>query len=110
MVKITGYKQFERENGEKFFVLQLMGKPEIVKSLNTGKPYMTTRRATMSCTFDEDTCKSLIGETFVGSIRRVACEPYEFVAPQTGEVIKLDFRYEYCEEAETMEETVLEQA
>lgn len=107
MVKVIGYKEREKD-GEKFFVLMLQGRPEIVRSLDTGKSYMTVRKTTLSCTFDEDTCKSLIGETFVGSIRRIACEPYEFVSEQTGEVIKLDFRYEYCEEAETQEEAIFE--
>ena len=107
MVKVIDYKKREKD-GDTFYVLVLQGKAELVKSLNTGKTYMTARRTNISCTFDEATCKSLIGETFVGSIRRVACEPYEFVSSQTGEVIKFDFRYEYCEEAETQEEDVFE--
>lgn len=108
MVKVIGYTEREKD-GEKFFVLVLQGKPEIVKSLNTGKSYMTVRKATISCTFDEDTCKALVGETFVGSIVRVACEPYEYTSQTTGEIIRLNFRYEYCEEAETQEEAVFEQ-
>lgn len=109
MVKVTDYKQREKD-GETFYVLILQGKPELVKSMNTGKTYMTSRSASISCTFDEATCKSLIGETFAGSIRRIACEPYEYTNNETGELIKLDFRYEYCEEAETQEEAVFEQA
>lgn len=107
MVRIIDYKQREKD-GETFFVLVLQGKPEIVKSLNTGKSYMTVRQAFMPCTFDEEMCRALIGETFVGSIKRVPCEEYEYTTPDSGEIIKLDFRYEYSEEAETTEEAVFE--
>lgn len=107
-VTVIDYKKREKE-GQEFFLLVLQGQPEIVKS-QSGKSYMTARRASLSTTFNEQTCKDLIGTKFPGSIKKIQCVAYEFTIPDSGEVIKLDFRYEYSEVSESMEETVFANA
>ncbi len=107
-VTVIDYKKREKE-GHEFFLLVLQGQPEIVKS-QSGKSYMTARRASLSTTFNEQTCKELIGTKFPGDIKKIKCDTYEFTIPDSGEIIKLDFRYEYSEVSESMEESVFANA
>jgi hypothetical protein len=98
MVRIVNYQKRTTEEGKEFFTLELQGGIEIVKSQETGKSYMTARKASMSCTFDELTCQSLIGTELPGSVRKVECEEYEYTIKDTGEVITLSHRFEYVEQ------------
>jgi hypothetical protein len=98
MVRIVNYQKRTTEEGKEFFTLELQGGVEIVKSQETGKLYMTARKANMSCTFDELTCQSLIGTELPGSVRKVECEAYEYTIKETGEIITLSHRYEYVEQ------------
>ena len=98
MVRIVNYQKRTTEEGKQFFTLELQGGIEIVKSQETGKSYMTARKASMSCTFDELTCQSLIGTELPGSVRKVECEEYEYTIKDTGEVISLSHRFEYVEQ------------
>ena len=50
----------------------------MVKSKKTGMYYGTAKKASIPSTFDEETCKSLIGQELDGTIERIECEPYEF--------------------------------
>lgn len=97
MVRISNYQKRTTEEGKEFFTLELQGGVEIVKSRETGKNYMTARKASMSCTFDELTCQSLIGTELPGSVRKVACEDYSYTIKETGEIITLSHRFEYVE-------------
>ncbi|UIR57458.1 hypothetical protein LZQ00_06470 [Sphingobacterium sp. SRCM116780] len=105
-VTVVDLKKRVKEDGTDFFLLVLQGQPEIVKS-QSGKSYMNARRTSVSTTFNEQTCKDLIGTKFTGTIKKVECGVYEYIVPESGEVIKLDFRYEYYEDS-TMEEAVFE--
>lgn len=98
MVRISNYIKRTTEEGKDFFVLELQGGVEIVKSQETGKSYMTARKASMSCTFDELTCQSLIGTELPGSVRKVECEEYSYTIKDTGEIITLSHRFEYVEQ------------
>lgn len=98
MVRIISYKKRETEEGKEFFVLELQGGAEMVKSQETGKFYLTARKASISSTFDEMTCQALIGAELPGKVEKVMCEPYEYVIKDTGEVITLTHRFEYVEE------------
>lgn len=100
MVRISNYIKRTTEEGKDFFVLELQGGIEIVKSQETGKSYMTARKASMSCTFDELTCKSLIGTELPGSVKKVTCEEYAYTIKDTGEIITLNHRFEYVETEE----------
>lgn len=98
MVRIINYVERVAEDGRKFFVLELQGGLEMIKSKSTGQFYATAKKASMSSTFDETTCKALIGTEMPGKIKREDCEPYEYTVKETGEIIELSHRYVYQEE------------
>lgn len=104
MVRIINYKERVREDGESFYVLELQGGIQMVKSQQTNKFYVTAKRATIPSTFDETTCKALIGTELPGEIQKVDCDLYDYTIKETGEIIQLDYRYEYCEEESQEEE------
>ncbi|MBK7095318.1 MAG: hypothetical protein IPH57_09845 [Saprospiraceae bacterium] len=109
MVTIIDYKQRTSEDGKSFFVLELQGDVEFVQSHDTGKYYATARKITMSCTFDENTCKKLVGMSLNGHIDKVECEPYEYVIRETGEHITSAHKYSYVPdevEVQQVKETV----
>jgi len=108
MVTIIGYSKRTNQNGEDFFALIVQGGIDMVESKTTGKYYATARKCSVPSTFDENTCKSLVGQQMLGTIRKVNCDPYEYVVQQTGEVITLNFHWEYSPEAETLEEVIFE--
>lgn len=94
MVRIINYKKRQAEDRE-FFVLEVSGGIEMVLSKTTGMYYATSKKATITSTFDEETCKSLIGSEFPGSIVKEECEPYEYTIQDTGEIITLSHSYVY---------------
>ena len=81
-----------------FSTLELQGVIEMVKSQETGKFYITARKASISSTFDERTCQALIGTELPGAVKKVDCEEYEYTIKDTGEVITLSHRFEYVEQ------------
>ena len=50
-------------------------------------------------TFDEETCKALIGTEIEGSVQRKECDIYQYTLPETGEVIELAHTYVYDNES-----------
>ena len=50
MVKIVNYQKRTTEQGKDFFVLELQGGIEMVKSQESGKFYITARKASISST------------------------------------------------------------
>lgn len=100
MVTITDYKTFSKENGENFFALVVQGGLEAVRSAQTSKMYFTAKTATVPTTFNETTCKSLVGKTLDGSVKKVECDDYEYTVKDTGEIITLTHRYEYISDEE----------
>lgn len=98
MVKIINYERRVTEEGKEFFVLLIQGNIEMVRSQETGKFYVTAKKATFSSTFDEETCKSLIGQEIPGSIAKVECDPYSHTIKETGEIVTVTHRFEYVEE------------
>jgi len=107
MVTVTDYKERVNQKGEPFYALVLQGGLELVKSKETGNYYATAKSASISTTFDEMTCKGLIGQQLPGSIQRVETEPYEFIARETGEIMTLSHRWVYLKEGESVEQRVL---
>lgn len=95
MVRIINYKKRQAEDGREFFVLEINGGIEMVKSATTQQFYATSKKAYISSTFDEQTCKALIGTEMSGNVVKQECEPYEYVIKATGEVITLNHRYVY---------------
>ena len=110
MVTIVDYKSFEKENGENFFGLVVQGGIEAVKSTQTGKVYFTARTATVATTFNETVCKGLIGNTLEGSIKKIDCDSYDYTVKETGEVIRLNHRYEFVtDEMSIIENNVVQE-
>lgn len=99
MVVVTDYALRTRaSNGTKFISLQLEGDPIFVQSMETGRFYLTSKRASITSTFSESVAKAMIGKNLPGSIVRVQTDPYDFTVPETGEVIKLAHSYQYSPE------------
>jgi hypothetical protein len=107
MVTVIDYHVRESKTGESFTTLTLQGDLEMIKSQNTGKYYATARKASIISTFNEEACKSLIGTKLSGRIEKMPVdEPYDYEIPESGEVIKLDYTFEYNPEPSNVEETV----
>jgi len=104
MVRIISYKTREREDGTQFYLLVVQGGIEMIKSKTTGQFYATAKKAMVSTTFDEDTCKGLIGSEFPGKISKITTEPYQYTIKDTGETITLEHRYIYLPEGVEAEE------
>ncbi|QIG89901.1 hypothetical protein G6R40_09615 [Chryseobacterium sp. POL2] len=104
MVRIINYKTRQKEDGTEFYVLEVQGGIEMIKSKTSGQYYATAKKALVPTTFDEATCKGLIGTEFPGSITKITTEPYQYSIKETGEVISLEHRYIYLpEDVETDE-------
>lgn len=102
MVTIVDYKAFQKENGEEFYSLVVQGGIEAIKSKETGRTYLTARITNLACTFNEPTCKSLIGTQLPGQIKKVEVEPYDYIDRETGEVIEMTHRYEYLSDEDAI--------
>ena len=95
MVRIVDYKERESEDGKVFFALELQGGIELVKSQSTNSFYATARKTSVTSTFNEATCKALIGTELPGRIEKQECESFDYTIADTGEVIELSHRYQY---------------
>jgi hypothetical protein len=104
MVTITGAVERTKSDGSKFYALILQGSPEMVKSENSGKFYLTARRTSIPSTLDENSAKMAIGTKLPGEIVKVQCEePYEYTT-SNNETIMLSFTYEYRDNESHVEE------
>jgi hypothetical protein len=111
MVTISNYEVRQGTDKKDFFVLILQGEVEFVFSQTTGLPYAMVPKCSMPATFDEATCKAMIGKQVPGSIQKVECEPYDYTLPRTKEVIQLDYNYVYSPlVSATVEKAVFEEA
>lgn len=95
MVTIINYKQRQKEDGTTFYILEVQGGIEMVMSQTTNQFYATSKKASITSTFDELTCQALIGTQMQGNIIKQDCEPYEYTVKNTGEVIVLNHRFVY---------------
>ncbi len=95
MVTIINYKKSETKDGKEFFGLELQGGAEAVQSQKTNRFYMTARTCLIPSTFDEQTCKRLVGTTIPGTILKMPSDPYEYSMKETNEVVTLNHRWEY---------------
>lgn len=104
MVTIVDYKEYQKEDGTNFCALVVQGGMEAIKSKETGRTYFTAKKAHVACTFNAEMCQSLIGNEIDGKVKRVEVEPYEYINPETGEIMTLSHRYEYIgAEEETLD-------
>ena len=95
MVRIVDYQKRQTDEGKPFFVLEIQSGIEMVLSTKTGQYYATAKRANISSTFDEETCKALLGTDMPGTITKMDSEPYEYTVKESGEIIMLTHRYVY---------------
>ena len=100
MVKIINYKERQAEDGNLFYVLEITGGVEMMKSQTTNQYYATAKKAYIASTFDEATCKALIGTEMEGNIVKQDCEPYEYINKDSGEVFQLTHKYVYEPDAD----------
>jgi hypothetical protein len=107
MVTIVDFVKRQNREGKEFNALILQGGIELVKSKETGSYYATSKRASISSTFDDATCRNLIGQQIPGSVQKAETEPYDFTNKETGEVLTLTHRWVYLKEGETVEEKVI---
>jgi len=109
MVKISGYAERQSADGKKYFSLLLQGGLEMVLSEETGRYYATAKQASITSTFDEATCKSLVGKQLPGRITKIVCDPYEHVIRETGEIVKLSHRWVYNPNEAAADEMVVDE-
>lgn len=100
MVRIIGYKEREKEDGTPFYILELQGGVEMIRSTETGQFYATAKKAYVTSTFDEPTCKALIGTEMPGTIVKKEVEPYTYVVRETGEELVLTHRWVFVPQSE----------
>jgi hypothetical protein len=86
--------------------MNLQGSIEVAVSKVTGKPYLTARKTSIPCTFDDVLAKTLIGQSLPGEIERTEVDEYEFLVPGTKKKIKLNHSYRYSAEPATITEVV----
>jgi hypothetical protein len=98
MVRIINYKERQKKDGTTFFVLELQGGIEMVKSKETGSFYATAKRAYIPSTFNEQTCSALVGSEMEGKIIKEGCDPFAYTVKETGEEITLSHRWIYVSE------------
>ena len=107
MVTIVDFVKRTGRDGKEFNALILQSGIELVKSRETQRWYATAKRASITSTFDDATCQSLIGTQIPGSVQRVETEPYEFTVRDTGEVLTLTHRWQFVKEGEVLAEQVI---
>jgi hypothetical protein len=100
MVRIINYIKRQTEDAKVFFVLELQSGIEMALSAKTGQYYATAKKANITSTFDEETCKALIGTEMPGTIVKVESDSFEYTVRETGEIITLTHKYVYVPEVE----------
>jgi|ERR1051325_686346 hypothetical protein len=110
MVTVIGFEKRKNSEGKEFNVLQLQGEVEMIRAVDTGKFYAHAKRASITSTLNDATCKGLIGKKFPGVIEKVECEPYQYTVPGTEEIITLKHSYHYNAQPSDVEENVFEEA
>lgn len=95
MVTITGFVPRTRKDGTEFITLEITGGVEFVQSAETSRFYATVRKCSIPSTFDASIAKSIVGTQMPGNIVRVLVDPYDYINPRTGEMIKLQHSYAF---------------
>jgi len=109
MVTIMDYRISKNADGEEFVSLILEGDLTMVQSQETGSWYATSKRASITSTFDEVKANKLIGRELPGQIIREECEPYLYTVPETGEEIELSHTYKYVPDPKVEEKVAVEE-
>lgn len=94
MVTVIDYYTKHTEDST-YNALIIEGEPELVISPKTGIPYARASKCHLYSALSEEQCQAMIGKSFPGSIEKVECEPYEYQIPETGEVLELNYSYQF---------------
>jgi len=78
----------------------------VVITKTTGRPYLTARKTSIPCTFDEKLAANLVGQSLPGTIERKECDPYEFIIPNTKKKITLSHTCQHSPNPVAVEEVV----
>ncbi len=100
MVTVVDFKKRVNSNDEEFIALVIQGGVEMIQSKETGRFYATARTTSIPSTFNEQVCKTLIGQQMPGTIKKVQTEPYEYTPPNSTEVLTLTHSFQYVPEIE----------
>lgn len=93
MVNVIAFQKRKSLEGREYFAIQLQSDEiEFNISETSGRHYATLKKCWMSTTFDEATCKIMIGKQMPGTIIKEECEPYSYVNEDTGEEVVISFR------------------
>jgi hypothetical protein len=84
MVTIIDFVKRKNNEGVEFNSLILQGGLEMIKSNQSGRYYATAKKASVTSTLDDLTCKELIGQKIPGSIQKIECEPFELSEIRRG--------------------------
>jgi hypothetical protein len=106
MVTVIGFQKRKNSKDKVFHILELQGGVEMLKAVNSGKYYAHARKASITSTLNEATCKALIGSTYPGTIKKVECESYTYKVPGTSDTLVLSHNYQYNADSANTEEAV----
>lgn len=106
MVTVINFQKRKNKNEEDFFTLELQGEVEFIRAVDTGKFYANARKATITTTLNESTCRALIGTKFPGNIKKVDCDAYNYKVPNTNDTIILKHQYQYIADNANVEEAI----
>lgn len=95
MVTITSYAERTASDGTSFIALILQGELIMIQSRESGRYYATCKQCSIASTFSEPQAQALIGTSLPGTIEKVECAPYAYTIEETGEVLELDYRWEF---------------
>lgn len=106
MVTISDVRKSKNSTtNEEFISLVLQGDVELVLSKETGRMYATARTCIISSTFSEAVALTLIGKQLPGSIQKIPCAEYDYIVPESGEIVRLSHTYEYVPDNSTSTQT-----
>jgi len=80
----------------------------MVLSEESGRYYATAKQASVTSTFDKKTCEGLVGTKLPGKITRIVCEPFDYTIKETGEIVKLNHRWVYSPDGNSLEEVIFD--
>jgi hypothetical protein len=110
MVTVVDYALRTTIAGRSYFVLILQGGIELVKSSVSDRHYATAMKCSMPTTFEEYTCKAMIGKELPGSIVKTKCDSFQVLNKKTGELVQFNHRYEYAPDSASPEKGIFEGA
>lgn len=95
MVTVTNHVERQRVDGTSFTALEITGGVELVQSQTNGRFYATVRKCSVPSTFNASVAQTMLGQRIEGDIVKVIVEPYDFINPKTGEIMRLQHSYAY---------------